>query len=462
MPPIPIPLGAYTRAGFPTLPQLNMLAERTPTNPNTGYALVQRPGLNAMTTVGTGPIRGIFQKAGVFDGDAIIVSGQSAYRVTSGGAVTLLTGSVSGVALVNMDGASLAGVSTVRIADGTAVYRVDDTTVTAETFPDGAGVVSVAELDGFWFAVRADTQVIYVQLPGDTAWNALDYTSAEAEPDRLVGVFTLGDELWAFGTDSLQVFYLTGETSPAIRPIPGRRFDVGLKSISTVAKVGDTLVWVDQQNMVEQASTIPQVISDNGISEQIAAALDQNLRAWAFTSIQHRFYVLRIGDGSTWAWDQFTSLWTQFASKGLAYWKPHLGADVTGRVLAADSDSAQVWQVDADTLTDAGDEIVRRCAGYLKIDDAPVPCNRVVATVDQGVGLSTGQGSDPKLLLQLSKNLGKTYDDQRVARIGTDGEFGTQTIWRTGGTLRRPGTIFLVECSDPIRLRLTDMILNPP
>jgi hypothetical protein len=223
---------------------------------------------------------------------------------------------------------------------------------------------------------------------------------------------------------------------------------------------GGSLIWVDQKNVVRKADTVPQAVSDNALAEIISGAQGSELRAWSFTRDEHTYYVLRVGDAATWALDDSTTLWAPWASKGLTYFRAHLGADVSGTVLAADSDSAAIWQVSSTKLSDVSDEIVRRCIGYLSLKEGVAPCNTVTAIVDQGVGLISGQGSDPQLLLSISKDLGKTFGAQEAASLGAEGATTTRTRWRPGGTIRAPGWMFMVECSDPIRLRLTDLRLN--
>ena len=46
-----------------------------------------------------------------------------------------------------------------------------------------------------------------------TDYDALDFTSAESKADNLVAVFSDHSELWAFGTDTIEIYYNTGGTA---------------------------------------------------------------------------------------------------------------------------------------------------------------------------------------------------------------------------------------------------------
>ena len=115
---IPLAYGAADRrvGDFPKLETVNMFAE-TPASDPKSLSLVGRAGLEALAVVGDGPIRAIFQRAGLFDGDALVLSGSTLARVTKSGAVTAFTGTVAGEGRVSIDaGPGVGGVSECRIA----------------------------------------------------------------------------------------------------------------------------------------------------------------------------------------------------------------------------------------------------------------------------------------------------------------------------------------------------------
>ena len=65
-----------------------------------------------------------------------------------------------------------------------------------------------------------------------------------------------------------------------------------------------------------------------------------------------------------------------------------------------------------------------------------------------GVGLTTGQGSDPQAMLTVSKDGGHTWTDELWRDIGQRGEYRNRAVWRKLGATR--GLIVEVKVTDPI------------
>lgn len=72
--------------------------------------------------------------------------------------------------------------------------------------------------------------------------------------------------------------------------------------------------------------------------------------------------------------------------------------------------------------------------------------------VEAGVGLSTGQGSEPMLMLQCSKDGGFTWGPERWVTAGKQGEYACRAIWRRFGRAR--DMVFRVVVSDPVKWTL--------
>jgi len=78
--------------------------------------------------------------------------------------------------------------------------------------------------------------------------------------------------------------------------------------------------------------------------------------------------------------------------------------------------------------------------------------------IQPGVGLSSGQGSDPVVMLRYSTDAGYTWSNQRNLSIGKIGKYSTQVeSWRFGY-----GRNFVLELSgsDPNVIGLLDMYVE--
>lgn len=460
--------GAYLRSNFPPLTQLNMVAERTASQIQNPLALIVRPGLDAFAEVGDGPLRGINRKAGLFDEAAVVVSGDGVFTLSPGGVVTQKIGMLStdkGRVQIAL-GRDSDGNSQARIADGQRLYLVSGNTVVPENFPSASetdGADSIAYIRQFWLAVKAGTQQVYYLVPGDTDWNALEFASAEYQPDPIIDIGILGDQIFLLGSASTEVWSLTGTTAPAIAPYGGLAWDLGCKGRDTVCNMrGMSLIWVtDKCEVVQSFGSTPQVISDNGLSEQIRKSDPRDLRAWTFSIDQHVYYVLSLTD-QTWIYDTTTKLWTTASSLGLSYWRAHLGTDLAGDAYALDSagGSSSVWKVNPDSLTDVGDEIIAQAVAFYETKNAREACGNITLICQEGVGLQTGLGEVPLILMSWSDDQGKTWVDWKPSSLGRAGQYEHRVRWNRLGLIRAPGRYFRFRRSDPVVYRMSDVRMN--
>ena len=75
---------------------------------------------------------------------------------------------------------------------------------------------------------------------------------------------------------------------------------------------------------------------------------------------------------------------------------------------------------------------------------------------ETGVGLNTGQGSDPQAMLRWSDDGGHTWSNEHWASMGKIGATGTRVMWRRlGMTLKLRDRVYELSGSDPVRIYLT-------
>lgn len=466
---ISLAFGSDTRrvGKFPPITQTNMLAEKTSTQLESPIALIPRPGLTAFATVGDGPIRHMNRKSGLFNEAAVVVSREKVFLLSANAIATQQTGTLSttaGHVQIAM-GRDSNGDSLARIADGARLYLVSGGTVTAENFPSAietAGADSVAYLRQFWFAVKSGTAQVYYLVPGDTVWNALDFATAEYQPDPIICIAVLGEQIFLLGAASTEVWALTGSTSPALAPYGGLAWNIGCLSRDSAVNVRDSLIWVtDTCDVVQTFGSTPQVISTPGISEQIRQSDADQIDAWSFIMDQHMYYVLTLST-QTWIYDMTTQLWSRADSVGYDFWRAGIGCAVAGQAYAADilPGSAMVWTVDPDSLTDDGDGISRVCTGFFEMRDGKLACGNVSIVCSAGQGNIIDPGANPVVQMRYSDSYGQTWSEWKNAELGKAGEFEYRVRWNRLGLLRSPGRYFQFRTSDPVIFRMTDIRMN--
>lgn len=465
----PISFGAYRRTGNPTLAAANCFVEEYPGASGPALQIRARAGLAEFETLDDGPIRGMAQKDGLLGNAALIVSGTDAYTLTAEGVKTKLTGTIAGDSLVDIDIGQDADLNSVaRVATGSALYTIVGGVVTLEDFPSvgGAGASSVAYHRGFWLAVEAGTDKVYVQIPGDTTWDALSFSSAEFAPDPLVAVRSRGDQIVLPGTSSFEVFALSGNATDPIVPYGGLSFKIGCRSRYAAVICGDTLIFVDNTGGVRRFDGgAPKLISGPGLSEQIRAVSASDLRAWYFTADGHQFYVLTLGSSGTWVYDLAGGgdQWTTFESLGYDYWRAQLGCQVGDVTLAGDNLEAKVWRLDQTRRTDGDDTFTVKFCAMVEGAEVPIPCANVALLCDLGDVPREGQGSAPVISMRFSDNRGKTFGRPLERPLGVTGDFTAIPKWNGLGDIPPLlGRIFEFSVSDPVGRIFNAVYLNIP
>ncbi len=77
---------------------------------------------------------------------------------------------------------------------------------------------------------------------------------------------------------------------------------------------------------------------------------------------------------------------------------------------------------------------------------------------ETGVGLTTGQGSDPQVMLSWSDDGGHTWSAERWTSFGKSGEFRRRAMWRQLGRSR--DRVWRIVVSDPVPWRFLQAIVN--
>ena len=441
--------GAYKRqvGGLPELRTVNSFMEKSPASP-TGHVMLGRPGLTAYATIGASPVRGIFAQPGTFGGDPVAVAGTTLYR--NGAAL----GTVPGASRVTFAGDGLEMV----IATGAALYRTDGVGVFAVAFPDAAGVSIVAYLGSYFLASRAGSGKFYWSniLDGAT-WQALNFATAERDPDNLVGMSVVSDELWLFGERTTEVWYQGGDANAPFVRAQGRLYSKGCRARDTIAKADNTVAWVGDDGIVYRGDSVPLRISDFGIEERIARSAISDLRAWAFVFEGHALYCLTTSEG-TFVYDFASGEWCEFASYNRTGWRAHVGTQLgDGRVIAGDDTTGQLWLIDRNALTDGPDPIARLFSAAIPTGGGGFSLDSVL------LDMSTGGAAlvvDPVVEMRRSGDGGRTWGNWRQASVGKQGQYQRRIAFRRLGHIEEPGVVMEFRMTDAAPWRISRVRVN--
>lgn len=134
--------------------------------------------------------------------------------------------------------------------------------------PDDVPIVDLGTLASFVICVQGESRKFFWIRPGEIDIDALDFSSAEAEPDYIVNIVVVGDQFWLFGQSSSEVWYASGDGDQPFLRTQGRAFSQGVIP-GTVARVQETIIVIGQDGVVYRIAGGPERISHFGIEEKI-------------------------------------------------------------------------------------------------------------------------------------------------------------------------------------------------
>ena len=217
---IPIVSGIYTdstpelRTAYP----VNLVPVPKQSGISNGFL---RPG-DGIVSNGTGP--GVDRGGINWQGELYRVMGTKLVEINSAGTVTVL-GDVGGPTnqLVTFD----YSFDELAIASGGRLYYWDGTTLTQVTDPDLGVVLDVVWVDGYFMTTDGEFLIV-TELSNPLDVNPLKYGSSEVDPDPVVALLKLRNEVYALNRNTIEVFdNVGGELFPFAR-IDGAQLQKGV------------------------------------------------------------------------------------------------------------------------------------------------------------------------------------------------------------------------------------------
>lgn len=431
---------------------LELIESNSAPNGEVGY-FPKAPGLKRLATVGTGPIRAIYTTN---TGRLAVVSGNKLYSV-SAGMVPLESGtleSISGRVDMADNGNQL------MIVDGKAGYVVSLITgvfqkITSEFF---MGANRVWFIDGYFMVNNPGTGQFQIsKLYDGITWDGLDFGVAEGLPDPVVSGLANNRQAWIFGSKSVEVYWNSGDPDFPFSRIDGSFIEHGCAAAFTAQKFAGTVAWLSDKGQVLMANGFqPQRISNHAVERAIREAGDLS-EAYAWTHVEggHSFYCLALpGASTTWCYDLNTSQWHERAELVNGAYAPSRVSCCTyayGKWVAGDARDGRIYQLDAETYSNDGDPIAwERIAPRLNKDGANLFLSQFELDMEMGVGLDgIGQGTDPQIMLQISRDGGATWGSELWTSAGRQGQYGRRAIWRRLGFGK--DLVFKVRGTDPVK-----------
>lgn len=189
------------------------------------------------------------------------------------------------------------------------------TLITSGGFPKAARVVFH---NGFFIVTEVDSGRIHTsKLYDGLTWNALDYATAEASPDNLVGIGTTQKNIWLMGEYTTEVWAASGNPDFPFALIPGAILDIGCAAIASMTEVHGVLFWLTEKNYVVKSSGYEyEKVSPDPINYQISTyETKSDAISYTYTRNGITFYVLSFPtEGKTWVLNIDSGAWHEWAT----------------------------------------------------------------------------------------------------------------------------------------------------
>lgn len=447
MPSLQFGTQSYERGegNLPELPVINMYAEQAPTE-KAGVVLQSQPGLaNNGVSMAPEGIDALFQRDNVLGTGLFGVSGGRLY-----------SGSAS-VGAIDGDGPfSIAGYENFLFAAGGAgLWGYDGATLAQIAFPDDANVSKVLVGASRLITIRSDTGKFYWSDPLETDIEALDFATAENQPDRLRDALFIDDVLVLFGAETVEIWPNTNDNDLPFRPLEGLVFEKGIRATGCAVIYDSTFVWVGSDNAVYTRGQQPQRISQPWLEEKITDSAECALFRFELEGTE--FLALRL-DTATYVLSSRSGQWSEFQSYGQSNWIPQCFA---GGVFGSSIDGRTVrW---SDDYSDFGGVLERRLRAGTPIDSRGFQVNNLGLRCNAGqTPFLTGEYAEPSVEMRTSEDGGQTWSAWEAASLGVQGAYDDQPQWRALGMASYPGFLCEFRVTDPVPFRVSDALVNEP
>lgn len=453
--------------------------------------LKSTPGLEKIINVGDGPIRCIHIDP---TNNIFVVSGNKLYKVINSSgtwsAVQIGTNTFATSISKVRAASSIVGEypnfdHAIVFVDGLKTYLYLRSGL-SESFGEFAlyGYVGVQNpthvlyIDGYFVYASPVQNKIFVSDVNSLDVDPLNFASSEGDPDKIIGIISNNRELWISNTKSTELYINTGNPDFPFERISGGFIEKGCISGDSIAKIDGIVIWVGRDESGQGAvfaakGLAPQRISNHAVEYALSISPTgdalQYCSAYTYHQDGHSFYVLNYNN-QTWVFDFNTKLWHERSSYnsltssiGRHRAETHAFYQNQSIHLIGDYMNNKLYKFNDDYFTDDGIEITRvRSTPHISNEMKRIFCKSFQIDMEVGVGLATGLGSDPQVMLDFSDDGGHTWSSELWTSIGKSiggiGEYKKRVIWRRLGNFR--DRIFRIKITDPVKVTLISAELD--
>ena len=437
---IPILNGIYTdntpelRTSYP----VNLVPVPKTSGISNGFL---RPG-DGIVANGTGT--GIDRGGINWQGNLYRVMGTKLVEISSAGTVTTL-GDVGGLTneLVTFD----YSFDLLAIASGGQLYYWDGSTLTQVTDPDLGVVLDVVWVDGYFMTTDGEFLIV-TELSDPTQVNPLKYGSSEVDPDPVVALLKLRNEIYALNRNTIEVFDNVGRELFPFARIDGAQIQKGVIGTQGCCVFIERIAFLgggrnEAPSIYVGASAVATKISTQEIDNILLEYTEEQLatvKLEARNDKNHQHLYVHLPD-QTLVYDASASealqtpVWFTLVSTlvGLSQYRARNMVWVYDKWMVGDPQTSNIGYLVQDTGHHWGQQVYWEFGTLIVYNES----NGAIFNEMELVSLtgSIALGKNPQISTSYSLD-GKSYSQEKFISVGTIGNTKKRLAWFQQGHMR--------------------------
>lgn len=408
------------------------------------------PGLTTFVNFGATPIRGLYEKGSLL----YAVHKNTLYSIANNGTTTVLGTllTYSGRVGISDNGTQM------MIVDGPNgyIYNFNTLVFVQITDPDFPGANTVTFRSGFFVVNKPSSGQFYISKSYDGLnWDALDFATAESDPDDLVRVIAEAGQLALFGDKTVEFWGDSGAADFPFAKIGGAVIEWGLASRWSLTKYMDALIFLRKNRLGQvqvcvQAGNAAQAVSTPEIDyilSQYSTVSDAT--GFSYMLSGHPMYQINFPTANaSWLYDGQSKSWSKLESGGGRH-RAEIQSQLLNKNYVSDYETGKLYRLAEGVYTDDGATIVREFIGRHQANGNFTHIAALWLEMEAGVGLQTGQGTDPQVMMQISRDGGHEWGAEVWRSFGPVGKYKVRALFNRLGRAR--DWLFKFRITDPVK-----------
>lgn len=430
--------------------RLNLYIEIQPDGEKNNLVLYPTPGLVSFVNFGSYPSRGLY-RMGDF---AYAVNRDVLWRIANDGSMTNLGTLATSSGRVDFSDNG----TQIIIVDGANGYIWNTLTSTFAqiTDPEWPGADTVTFLNGYFIIQKPASGKFYCSASyNGLAWNALDFATAESNPDNLVRVIADNGQILLLGPDTTEFWSDSGALDFPFARVGAAAIEWGLAARWSLCKFMDSLIFLRKNRLgAVQVCTLSgynAVPVSNPEMDYIFSQYEgvSNATGFAYMVSGHPFYQINFPSANeSWLYDGLSKAWSQVGGNSSRH-RAEMQVNFLDRSLVSDFENGKLYNLDDHAYSDDGAPIFRELITRHQSTGIHSFLSELWLEMEAGTGLLTGQGERPQAMMQISRDGGHTWGNERWSTFGEIGEYKARAKWNRCGRAR--DWLFKFRVSDPVK-----------